>query len=101
MEPKSWQADALDVFIDRNTQCFLLEATPAAGKTIFAGFCARHLLETNVADFVLVIVPSTAIKGDSDHFVRQLRHGRPGGPGFLLSVSGSRSRFSLPRGQLH
>jgi superfamily II DNA or RNA helicase len=66
MKPKDWQADALNEFIDHKEQCFLLEATPAAGKTIFSGFCARHLLENNVADFVLVIVPSTAIKGDSD-----------------------------------
>lgn len=66
IKPRGWQARALAKFVEHNELSFLLEATPAAGKTIFSGLCAQHLVQQNKVDFSLVVVPTTALKGDKD-----------------------------------
>jgi superfamily II DNA or RNA helicase len=64
IEPRGWQKKALNDFFFCETKSFLLEATPGAGKTIFSGLCAKKLLSGNEIDFVVVVVPTTALKGD-------------------------------------
>lgn len=66
IKPRGWQARALAKFVEHKRFSFLLEATPGAGKTIFSGFCAQHLFDRKLADFALIVVPTTALKGDRD-----------------------------------
>lgn len=66
MEPRGWQRVALRKFQAKQTSRFLLEATPGAGKTIFSGLCARDLIDRKEIDFVIVVVPTTALKGDAE-----------------------------------
>lgn len=66
IEPRGWQIRALEKFLVHRPLSFLLEATPGAGKTMFSAFCAQKLIERGQVDFSLVIVPTTALKGDSD-----------------------------------
>jgi superfamily II DNA or RNA helicase len=64
--PKDWQKRAFDNFIEHEELSFLLETTMGGGKTIFSAFCSRYVLQQQIADFVLVVVPSIIIKGDKD-----------------------------------
>jgi superfamily II DNA or RNA helicase len=66
IEPRGWQARALHLFVEHEPLCFLLEATPGAGKTIFSGLCASKLIDAQLIDFALIVVPTTALKGDRD-----------------------------------
>jgi superfamily II DNA or RNA helicase len=63
--PRGWQVEAIDRFTQSRGLCFLLEATPGAGKTIYSGLCAQHLLDNEMVDFVVCVVPTTALKGDA------------------------------------
>lgn len=64
IEPRGWQEEALNEFKKNDRRFFLVEGTPGCGKTIFSGLCARYELEGN-SNFVVVVVPTTALKGDS------------------------------------
>jgi superfamily II DNA or RNA helicase len=64
IKARGWQKRALDKFEEHRGLCFLLDATPGAGKTIFSALCFQMLAERNAADFALIVVPTTAIKGD-------------------------------------
>lgn len=64
LTPRPWQTNAIDVFTGAK-QAFLLEACPGAGKTLFAGFCADRMLSNNTVNFVIIVVPTTALKGDA------------------------------------
>lgn len=66
IEPRGWQRVALRKFHAKQSGCFLLEATPGAGKTIFSGLCGRDLREREEVDFCIVVVPTTALKGDAE-----------------------------------
>jgi len=66
IRPRGWQIDALQKFQLATEKHFLLDATPGSGKTMFAGFAAAHLFERSRIDFALIVVPTTAIKGDAD-----------------------------------
>lgn len=66
VEPRGWQSDALPKVLAHNGKAFLLEACPGAGKTMFSGLVAREMLDDGTVDFVLVVVPTTALKGDKD-----------------------------------
>lgn len=66
IKPRGWQVDALDKFLASNNKSFLVEATPGAGKTIFSGLCAKQLIDDGTASFIVIVVPTTALKGDSD-----------------------------------
>lgn len=63
---RKWQKAALNRFAEHDEKCFLLEATPGAGKTLFSGACALTLLKRKEVDFVVVVVPTTALKGDRE-----------------------------------
>lgn len=66
IKPRKWQIEALKKFEFMMNKHFLLDATPGSGKTIFAALTALHLFERSKIDFVLIVVPTTAIKGDRD-----------------------------------
>jgi superfamily II DNA or RNA helicase len=66
IKPRGWQARAIDKFLADRKRCFLLDATPGSGKTIFSALCYKQLAEDHVANFVLIVVPTTALKGDRD-----------------------------------
>lgn len=66
IKPRGWQEKALPKFLASNTKSFLVEATPGAGKTIFSGLCAKELLDDGTITFVVIVVPTTALKGDKD-----------------------------------
>lgn len=63
--PRGWQVEAIDRFKQSRGLCFLLEATPGAGKTIFSGLCTQYLFDDGLIDFVVCVVPTTALKGDA------------------------------------
>lgn len=66
IKPRGWQKKAVPQFLASNHPAFLVEATPGAGKTIFSGLCAKELLDDGSITFVVVIVPTTALKGDKE-----------------------------------
>lgn len=67
VKPRGWQARAIEKFLETTAHsCFLLDATPGAGKTIFSALCYKQLLDAGIANFVLIVVPTTALKGDGD-----------------------------------
>lgn len=66
ISPRGWQEDALSKFHASRSLCFLVEATPGSGKTIFSGLCAKSLIDRGVCDFWVIVVPTTALKGDKD-----------------------------------
>ena len=65
IKPRGWQVGAFRKFTGAK-EPFLVEATPGAGKTIFSALCAKHLLDTEAVNFVVIVVPTTALKGDKD-----------------------------------
>jgi len=62
IEPRGWQKGALRKFKALDQAFFMIEATPGAGKTIFSGLCAQHLFDTGSINFVIIVVPTTALK---------------------------------------
>lgn len=65
---RGWQVHALKKFINHDQSvdgAFLLEACPGAGKTIFSALAAKEILDEGSAQFILIVVPTTALKGDS------------------------------------
>lgn len=66
LKPRGWQIETLHKFQLTTKKHFLLDATPGSGKTLFAAFAAGHLFERRAIDFALIVVPTTAIKGDKD-----------------------------------
>src|SRR5262245_15838034 len=61
---RGWQTFALAKFQVSLEKFFLLDATPGSGKTMFAAFAASHVLTRQQCTFALIVVPTTAIKGD-------------------------------------
>lgn len=66
IQPRGWQKDALPKVLAHSEGAFLLEACPGAGKTIFSGLVAREMLDDGTVDFALIVVPTTALKGDKE-----------------------------------
>ena len=64
IDPRGWQGRAIEEFLEQKGNAFLLDATPGSGKTIFSALCFRQLIDSGQADFVLAVVPTTALKGD-------------------------------------
>jgi len=64
--PRVWQTNALTQFLRHKGLCFLQEATPGAGKTIFAALCANRLSEQKDITFTLIVVPTVTLKGDAE-----------------------------------
>ena len=66
IKPRGWQRTAIDLFREHREKCFLLDATPGSGKTIFSALCFKLLAEMQFVDFAIPVVPTTALKGDAD-----------------------------------
>jgi superfamily II DNA or RNA helicase len=66
IEPRGWQQEALRTYKGRAGKSFLLEATPGAGKTIFSALAAKSDLTDDQISFAIVVVPTTAVKGDEE-----------------------------------
>lgn len=65
--PRRWQVEAIDscirTFIQGNLS-FLSQATPGAGKTLFACMVARYLLDIGKIARILVVSPSVNLRED-------------------------------------
>ena len=61
-ELREWQRAALDTYITRDAQDFLVVATPGAGKTKFALRLASDLLEGGTVQRIVIVVPSEHLK---------------------------------------
>ncbi|MDQ1556046.1 MAG: hypothetical protein QOI02_1048, partial [Actinomycetota bacterium] len=59
---RAWQAEALDIYFEREPRDFLAAATPGAGKTTFALRLAVELLARRVVDRVTVVAPTEHLK---------------------------------------
>lgn len=65
---RAWQIEAFNKLADkffyksRNDRRFLAQATPGAGKTIFACAVARHLMDADVINRIMVVSPSTNLR---------------------------------------
>ena len=62
IEPRGWQKKALQRFQNHNDLCFLIDATPGAGKTFFSAFCTQSEMQYTPDLFTLIVVPTTALK---------------------------------------
>ena len=62
--PRKWQSEAhaatLDQFKIKNS--VLVEATPGAGKTVFALMVAKQMMNDDLIDKVVILVPSAKVK---------------------------------------
>jgi superfamily II DNA or RNA helicase len=59
---RAWQAEALDVYFERQPRDFLAAATPGSGKTAFALRLATELIARRVIDRVTVVAPTEHLK---------------------------------------
>ena len=66
IKPRGWQVKAFERFCESGKRPFLIDACPGAGKTKFSAICAKHWLDQGRVDFVVVVVPTTALKGTTD-----------------------------------
>lgn len=62
--PREWQAQAMDVVLERlwQTGTATVHAAPGAGKTFFAGLVFRRLLAAGLAQRMVVVVPNRALQ---------------------------------------
>jgi len=65
IKARGWQVEALEKSRLSKEISFLLNATPGAGKTIYSALEAGRWLQDYILDFVIIVVPTTALKGDS------------------------------------
>lgn len=89
---RAWQAEALDLYFEREPRDFLAAATPGAGKTTFALRLAVELIARRVVDRVTVVAPT-------DHLKRQwadaaARVGLRLNPGFANGDAWGGRRFN-------
>jgi superfamily II DNA or RNA helicase len=63
LQPREWQAQAMDVVLERLWQTGLVtvHAAPGAGKTFFAGLVFRRLAAAGLVDRMVVVVPNRAL----------------------------------------
>lgn len=71
LEPRDWQEDALENFRLHKELCFLLDATPGSGKTVFSAFCTAIVQNKYKDLFSIIVVPTTALK---DSFLDTYNH---------------------------
>ncbi|CAN5198415.1 DEAD/DEAH box helicase [soil metagenome] len=59
---RAWQAEALDIYFERESRDFLAAATPGAGKTTFALRLATELISRRIVDRITVVAPTEHLK---------------------------------------
>lgn len=64
LQPRAWQAAAMDVVLERlwQTGSATVHAAPGAGKTFFAGLTFQRLAAAGLVDRILVVVPNRALQ---------------------------------------
>jgi superfamily II DNA or RNA helicase len=62
MQLRTWQREALDTITAGAKADYLIEATPGAGKTVFALTLAQQRLAEGAAQRVVVVVPSDSLR---------------------------------------
>ena len=62
--PREWQAQAMDVVLERlwQTGSATVHAAPGAGKTLFAGLVFRRLAASGLVGRMVVVVPNRALQ---------------------------------------
>ncbi|MDR9827936.1 DEAD/DEAH box helicase family protein [Vibrio sp. FNV 38] len=87
---RAWQKDALKSAINKYRHTgrhFFCQATPGAGKTVYASEVAGYLLEHEMVDLVLCLAPSNAIcDGIQQTFSKRLTKPFKGGLGDVGQV---------------
>lgn len=87
---RSWQKEAIKAAIEKYHQSdrhFFCQATPAAGKTIFAAEVGAYLLDHGMVDVILCLAPSKAICDGIEHtFSTRLNRPFKGGLGGIGQV---------------
>lgn len=63
VRPRDWQAEALPKVLRRiySTGVATVNAAPGAGKTLFAGFVFKKLLEAGLVERAVIVAPATII----------------------------------------
>lgn len=63
LRPRDWQAEALPVVLKHMyaTGVATVNAAPGAGKTLFAGFVFKKLLEAGLVERAVIVAPATII----------------------------------------
>jgi superfamily II DNA or RNA helicase len=59
---RTWQVEAITVYLNTQQSDFMVTATPGAGKTTFALTLARHLLQERRIDRIIVVVPTDHLR---------------------------------------
>jgi len=59
---RTWQAEAVKIYLGEPQQDFTVTATPGAGKTTFALTLARHLLSERRIDRIIIVVPTDHLR---------------------------------------
>jgi superfamily II DNA or RNA helicase len=59
---RAWQAEALDLYFEKQPRDFLAAATPGAGKTTFALRLATELIARREIDQLIVVAPTEHLK---------------------------------------
>jgi len=59
---RAWQAEALDLYCEKEPRDFLAAATPGAGKTTFALRLATELIARREVDRITVVAPTEHLK---------------------------------------
>jgi superfamily II DNA or RNA helicase len=68
-EDYSWQDRCVNAILEalaNGKRDFLVNATPGAGKTMMTANLARRMISEDIADFVVVVVPTTTVR---DQFI--------------------------------
>lgn len=81
LELRTWQKEALQKYNTKNQKDFLVVACPGAGKTTFALTLARQLIDRGEINYVVVVVPSDALRTQwSDNVLVDLAPYKTGQP---------------------
>ncbi len=81
LELRTWQKEALQKYNTKNQKDFLVVACPGAGKTTFALTLARQLIDRGEINYVVVVVPSDALRTQwSDNVLIDLAPYKTGQP---------------------
>ena len=64
---REWQLEAWEQFLSDRKKDWLLCATPGAGKTKWALWLARHLLDHGTVKRVVIVTPTQTIRAQWEH----------------------------------
>jgi superfamily II DNA or RNA helicase len=62
-----WQQDGIEKYLNHSSPDFLAEITPAAGKTRFAAEIASRLIDGDLVERIIMVVPTTPLRKQSSN----------------------------------